>query len=272
MATKLGYIKRTRVKEFANIRSSGLIAANIEEGDQLIDARLTKGGQHIMLSSAHGMAIRFEENVVRPMGRTARGVRGMKLRKGNSVVGMIVLEPESDAELLTMCENGYGKRTPATEYKVQGRSGQGIITIKVSDRNGPVVGVLPVRDDDQLMVVTSNGKVIRTKVAGISVMGRNTQGVRIIRTSTDDERVVALERLVDPDDEDDESIDDAENGVAATDADATDGAKADDGENDAAATDADATDEAKSDEAKSDEAKSDDAKADANESSDGSDA
>ncbi len=217
MATKNGYVKRTRVKEFANIRSSGLIAANIEDGDVLIDAKLTKGGQHILLASAHGMAIRFEENEVRPMGRTARGVRGMKLRGKNRVVGMIVLEPDSDASLLTMCENGFGKRTPAPEYKVQGRSGQGIITIKANSRNGSVVGVIPVREDDQLMVVTSNGKVIRTPVDGITVMGRNTQGVRIIRTSADDERVVALERLVDPDDNDDDKDEEAENDADTSD-------------------------------------------------------
>ncbi len=263
MATKNGYIKRTRVKEFANIRSSGLIAANIEDGDVLIDAKLTVGGQHIMLASADGLAIRFEESEVRPMGRTARGVRGIKLRSKSHVVGMIVLAPDSDASLLTMCENGYGKRTPATDYKVQGRSGQGIITIKVTDRNGPVVGVLPVRDDDQLMVVTSNGKVIRTRVDGISVMGRNTQGVTIIRTSTDDERVVALERLVDPDDDDDDpDAENADGDGTTTDGDSdADTSKSDDGEQAKADADDPSSDdtEAKADEAKTDEADKGDA-------------
>jgi DNA gyrase subunit A len=201
MTSAQGYIKRTKLDEFGNIRSTGIIAATIEEDDQLIDARLTNGQQHIMLTSARGMAIRFEEADVRPMGRTARGVRGMDLRTGDHVVGMTILTPESNAAILTMCAQGYGKRTAASDYKVQNRGGLGIITIKVSGRNGPVVGSLAVEPDDQIMVVTNRGKVIRTRVAGISEVGRNTQGVRVIRTG-EDERVVAIERLVDQDDED----------------------------------------------------------------------
>ena len=146
------------------------------------------------------MAIRFDENDVRPMGRTARGVRGLKLGSDDALVSMTVLYPESEGWLLTMCSNGYGKRTPASEYRSQNRAGKGLITIKVTKRNGPVVATLLVRDEDQIMVVTSGGKVIRTPVAGVSQMSRNTQGVRVIRTSKN-ERVVAIERLVDPDDE-----------------------------------------------------------------------
>ena len=199
MISAQGYIKRTKLDEFSNIRSTGIIAATIEEDDQLIDARLTNGKRHIMLTSARGMAIRFEEGDVRPMGRTARGVRGMDLRTGDHVVGMTVLDADTDAAILTMCAQGYGKRTPAEDYKVQNRGGKGIITIKVSNRNGPVVGSLAVQTDDQIMLVTSKGKVIRTRVAEISTVGRNTQGVRVIRTG-EDERVVAIERLVDQDD------------------------------------------------------------------------
>jgi DNA gyrase subunit A len=199
MISAQGYIKRTKLDEFSNIRSTGIIAATIEEDDQLIDARLTNGSRHIMLTSARGMAIRFEEGDVRPMGRTARGVRGMDLREGDSVVGMTVLDPDSDAAILTMCAHGYGKRTAASDYKVQNRGGLGIITIKVSGRNGPVVGSLAVHTDDQIMLVTNRGKVIRTRVSEISEVGRNTQGVRVIRTG-EDERVVAIERLVDQDD------------------------------------------------------------------------
>ncbi len=200
MCSSQGYIKRTALDEFANIRSTGIIAVTIEDGDQLIDARLTNGQQQVMLTSAQGMSIRFVEDDVRPMGRTARGVRGMELREGDTVVSMTVLEPDSEAAILTMCAKGYGKRTPASDYKVQNRAGLGIITIKVTERNGPVVSSLRVEPDDHIMVVTSRGKVIRTTVASISEIGRNTQGVRIIRVG-EDERVVAIERIVDRDDE-----------------------------------------------------------------------
>ena len=199
MISAQGYIKRTKLDEFSNIRSTGIIAATIEEDDQLIDARLTNGHRHIMLTSARGMAIRFEEKDVRPMGRTARGVRGMDLRTGDQVVGMTVLDADTDAAILTMCAQGYGKRTAAEDYKVQNRGGKGIITIKVNNRNGPVVGSLAVQTDDQIMLVTNRGKVIRTRVSEISAVGRNTMGVRVIRT-VEDERVVAIERLVDQDD------------------------------------------------------------------------
>ncbi|MBL9106601.1 MAG: DNA gyrase subunit A [Myxococcales bacterium] len=204
MCSAQGYIKRTKLDEFSNIRSTGIIAATIEEDDQLIDARLTNGKQHIMLTSSKGMSIRFEEADVRPMGRTARGVRGMDLRTGDAVVGMTILAPDSEAAILTMCAQGYGKRTAASDYKVQNRGGLGIITIKVSSRNGPVVGSLAVEPDDQIMLVTSRGKVIRTRVSEISEVGRNTQGVRVIRTG-EDERVVAIERLVDQDDAEDDA-------------------------------------------------------------------
>ncbi|MBZ5708019.1 DNA gyrase subunit A [Nannocystis pusilla] len=200
MCSQQGYIKRTALDEFANIRSTGIIAVTIEDGDQLIDARLTNGKQQIMLTSAQGMAIRFVEDDVRPMGRTARGVRGQDLREGDAVVSMTVLEPESERSILTMCAKGYGKRTAASDYKVQNRAGLGIITIKVTERNGPVVGTLVVDPDDHVMVVTSRGKVIRTTAASISEIGRNTQGVRIIRTG-EDERVVAIERIVDREEE-----------------------------------------------------------------------
>jgi DNA gyrase subunit A len=194
LSTKLGYVKRTGIKEFANIRSSGLIAATIAEGDQMIGASLTDGNQHIMMVSQNGMAIRFEEDNVRPMGRSARGVKGMSLREGDEVVAMRVVHPESERKLLTVCEKGYGKRTPLTEYRTQSRSGLGLITIKVTDRNGKVVGALETDDSDQLMVVTESGKVVRTPVDGISIQGRSTQGVRIIRIGSDD-RVVGLEKI-----------------------------------------------------------------------------
>jgi DNA gyrase subunit A len=202
-ATARGYIKRTKLSEFANIRTTGLIAVSIDEDDRLISVRFTDGHQHLMLSSANGMAIRFDENTARPMGRNARGVRGMGLRDNDHVVGMAGVLPDAEGDVLTLCEKGYGKRTPVSEYRTQSRAGLGLITIKVTDRNGPVVGNVLVSPGDQIIVVTSKGKVIRTPVDGISVLGRNTQGVRIIRMG-ESERVVALARMVETDGDDGE--------------------------------------------------------------------
>jgi DNA gyrase subunit A len=198
LASRQGYIKRTSLAEFENIRTSGLIAATVAEDDTLVDAKLTNGRCDIIMASRNGQAIRFDEAEVRPMGRTARGVRGMGLRDGDAVVNMLVLERETDADVqfLTVCEKGYGKRTPAEEYRPQSRSGLGLKTIKVSTRNGQVVSMIKVRESDQLMVVTSQGKIIRTQVAGISELGRATQGVRLIRLN-DDEVVVGTARLDD---------------------------------------------------------------------------
>ena len=201
-ATARGYVKRTSINEFANIRTTGLIAVSIDEGDKLIAIRFTDGKKHILLSSASGMAIRFDENELRPMGRNARGVRGMSLKDDDQVVSMNSHDPAEDDQwqMLTICANGYGKRTAISDYRSQSRAGKGLITIKVNNRNGPVVGNVMVKDDYQLMLVTDGGKVIRTPVSGVSELGRNTQGVRIIRTD-DDEKVVAIARIVDPDDD-----------------------------------------------------------------------
>src|SRR5690606_31136999 len=158
-ATAKGYIKRTSLSEFANIRATGLIAVSIDEDDRLIGVRFTNGKQHLLLSSANGMAIRFDENQVRPMGRNARGVRGMALRENDHVVAMNTLEADAAWDVLTLCQNGYGKRTPTAEYRTQSRAGLGLITIKVTNRNGPVVGNVLVKPDHQLIVVTSRGKV-----------------------------------------------------------------------------------------------------------------
>ena len=204
LTTKLGYIKRTPIGDFANIRASGLIAATVADDDQIIGAALTDGQQHIMMVSAAGMSIRFEEGDVRPMGRTARGVKGMSLRDGDTVVATRVVNPDSQRALLTLCENGYGKRTALEEYRVQSRSGLGLKTIKVTNRNGPVVGAIEVDESDQLMLVTESGKVIRTRIASISVLGRATQGVRVIRLG-DDDRVVGFEKIADASDDDEES-------------------------------------------------------------------
>jgi len=207
--TAKGYIKRTQLSEFANMRKTGLIAVVIDEDDRLIAVRFTDGKQHIMLSSADGMVIRFDEEAVRAMGRNARGVRGMGLREKDRVVSMSCLPAEDDETLqvLTICANGYGKRTPAAEYRAQSRAGLGLITIKVNERNGEVVENLLVYPDDHIIVITSDGKVIRTTVDGISVLGRNTQGVRLMRMGKG-ERVVAAARMIDDGDkgEDDASV------------------------------------------------------------------
>jgi DNA gyrase subunit A len=203
--TAKGYIKRTQLSEFANMRKTGLIAVSIDEDDRLIGVRFTDGKQHIMLSSADGMVIRFDEAEVRAMGRNARGVRGMGLREQDRVVAMSCLSAQDDEALqvLTICANGYGKRTPASEYRPQSRAGLGLITIKVNERNGEVVENLLVHPDDHIIVITSDGKVIRTPVDGISVLGRNTQGVRIIRMGKG-ERVVAAARMLDDGDKRDD--------------------------------------------------------------------
>jgi len=258
LASEQGYIKRTSLTEFQNIRTTGLIAATVAEGDTLIDAKLTNGHCDIIMASRAGQAIRFDESGVRPMGRTARGVRGMALRDGDAVVNIMVLDRDSEDEvqLLTVCEKGYGKRTASEEYRIQSRSGLGIKTIKVSERNGKVVSVTKVRESDQLMVVTSEGKLIRTPVAGISEQGRATQGVRLIRLN-DEEVVVGVARIDDPSDVDDELLDgevqappDADDDGAETQGDDTDGDDSDaaadpsgDDGDDAGADDSDTSDD-----------------------------
>ena len=185
MATRLGQIKKTSLDAFGNIRVSGIIALTIADDDDLVSVRITEGASDILLGTRNGWAIRFREENVRPMGRTARGVRGIRLRQGSAdadeVVGMAVIPREEPATLLTVCEKGYGKRTPTSDYPTKNRGGKGVITIKTTERNGKVVGLRLVTDDDDLMLITDGGKLIRMPVAGIPTIGRNTQGVRLIR-------------------------------------------------------------------------------------------
>ncbi|HEX3903991.1 MAG TPA: DNA gyrase subunit A [Polyangia bacterium] len=198
MATRTGYIKKTSLDAFANIRSSGIIALTIPDDDDLVAVRITEGTGDILIGTRNGWAIRFREENVRPMGRTARGVRGIRLRVGDSdkdqVVGMSVIPREEPATLLTVCERGYGKRTPTSDYPTKNRGGKGVITIKTTERNGKVVSLRLVSDDDDLMLITDGGKLIRMPVDGIPTIGRNTQGVRLIRLETE-EKVVAMERM-----------------------------------------------------------------------------
>ena len=196
--TRKGVVKKTDLSAFSNVRSAGIIALGIEDGDSLVAVRITDGSKDILLSTAQGMSIRFPESEVRSMGRTAFGVKGITLEKDDEVVGADLVEPQTT--ILTVTENGYGKRTEESEYRVQGRGGKGIIDIKTTDRNGLVVGAVPVRDRDQIMLVTSAGMLIRMKVGDISVIGRNTQGVRLITLESAGETVTGLSRL--PEDED----------------------------------------------------------------------
>ncbi len=202
--TKRGVVKRTDLSAFENVRSSGIIALGIDEGDELVAVMITDGSKDILLSTASGMSIRFPETEVRSMGRQAYGVKGITLEDGDEVVGADVVE--ADTAILTVTENGYGKRTQETEYRQQGRGGKGIIDIKTTERNGKVVGLLQVKESDEVMLVTNGGMLIRMRVKEISVIGRNTQGVRLIALENDQEKVMAISKLP----ESDESEENAE--------------------------------------------------------------
>ena len=188
MATRKGVVKKTRLSAYSHPRRGGIRAINIDKGDELIDAAVTDGNHDIVLAKKLGKAIRFRESDVREMGRTARGVRGTRLEKGDEVVGMVVAVGEQGT-VLSVTENGYGKRTSVSDYRIIKRGGQGVISIKANKRNGKVVAVRIVNEPDEVMIMTSKGVMIRLPVKGISVIGRNTQGVRIIRLGKDD-RVV----------------------------------------------------------------------------------
>lgn len=196
MATVRGIIKKTDLMEFSNPRAAGLIALTIDDGDQLMHIGLTDGNREILMITRAGMSIRFPETDVRPMGRAARGVRAITLkREADAVVGMVIVD-ETLPDLLTICDNGYGKRSATTEYRVQARGGVGIIDCKVTEKNGMVAGVAVVGKDDEVMVVTNRGMMIRVPVAQISLLGRNTQGVRII-TMNEGETVASVARIAD---------------------------------------------------------------------------
>ncbi len=178
MATRSGLVKKTELMAFSRPRAGGIIAMGMQEDDELIAARITDGTWNVFLGSAGGQSIRFHESDVRSMGRVAKGVRGMRLEKGDRLIGMEVLS--HGQTLFTVTENGFGKRTAIDEYPLRRRGGKGVITIKTSERNGRVVGLLLVGDDDELMLMTNAGKLIRMPVSGISVISRNTQGVKLM--------------------------------------------------------------------------------------------
>jgi DNA gyrase subunit A len=195
MGTKKGIIKKTELSAFSNPRQGGIIALGLEGGDRLIGAQLTDGQREILLGTRQGITIRFKEEEVRPMGRTAYGVKGITLEEGNEVIGMETITPDSTTSILTVTEGGYGKRTPVGEYRIQGRGGKGIISVKTTERNGLAVGFLQVRDGDEIMLIAAQGKVLRCKVEDIREIGRNTQGVRILDLDGEGDRVVGVARL-----------------------------------------------------------------------------
>jgi len=196
LATRKGVIKKTELASFSNPRPGGIIALGVEEDDALIDAMQTTGADQLLLSSRGGMAIRFDETDVRPMGRTAYGVKGIDLDEGDTVVSLEVVREAG--RVLTVCENGFGKCTPIEEYRIQGRGGKGIINIKTEGRNGAVIGVKFMAGDEGVMLITGKGMIIRTRSTEISTMGRNTQGVRLIQTD-DGDQLVSIARLAEKD-------------------------------------------------------------------------
>ncbi len=198
MATSCGTVKKTPLTQFSRPRANGIIAIDLRGDDRLVNVAITDGQAEVLLVASHGKSIRFREDDVRPMGRGAAGVRGIKLPAGHEVIALAIL---SEGLVLTATETGYGKRTPVEDFPVQGRGGQGVIAIQTTDRNGRTVGALQVADVDEVMLISSNGTLVRTGVDDISIMGRNTQGVRLIRVEQG-QRLVGLARIEAIDDED----------------------------------------------------------------------
>jgi DNA gyrase subunit A len=191
MATSFGTVKKTSLALFSRPRASGIIAVDLDPGDKLVGVAITDGTKDILLFTTGGKAIRFSEDEVRPMGREAAGVRGVRLSEDQRVNALIVAE---QGFILTASENGFGKLTPLEEYPRHGRGGQGVIALQVTDRNGRMVGALQVSKDDEVMLMSQSGTLVRTPVADISVVGRNTQGVRLIRLEEGDQ-LSGLERI-----------------------------------------------------------------------------
>ena len=206
-ATAKGTVKKTPLSDFSNPRKAGIIAINLDEGDFLIGVALTDGKHDVMLFSDAGKAVRFDEDVVRSMGRASRGVRGMRLAEGQQVIALLVAEDETQT-VLTATENGYGKRTPIAEYTRHGRGTQGMIAIQTSERNGKVVAATLVRTDDEIMLIGTNGVLIRTRVKEIREMSRATQGVTLINLGKG-EKLASLSRIAETED----TLVDVEEGV-----------------------------------------------------------
>ena len=219
MGTRNGTVKKTPLADFSRPRANGIIALDLVEGDKLVGVRLTDGQQDVMMFTNAGKSIRFHESDVRPMGRVARGVRGIRLGEGQQVISLAVFDPAVDCAVLTATEHGYGKRTPLSEYPVQNRGGQGVIAIQTSERNGKVVGATLVGEQDEVMLITNGGLLVRTPAEGISTVGRNTQGVTLIRLGKN-ETLVEVERIENlGDDETEEQADSGEEPAGSDNAD-----------------------------------------------------
>jgi DNA gyrase subunit A len=202
MCTRKGTIKKTPLDGFSNPRKGGIIAIGLEDGDVLIDVKHTDGKSQVIIAARGGLAIRFKENEVRTIGRAGKGVRGMNLQKDDEVVGMEAVG--SKDVILAACENGYGKRTDVDAYRLQSRGGKGVINIKTTDRNGPVVGIKKANDDDELMLMTAKGITIRLPVKDVSIIGRNAQGVRLVRLEEGD-KLAAIATVVKEEGSEDEA-------------------------------------------------------------------
>jgi DNA gyrase subunit A len=224
MATSRGTVKKTPLSDFSNPRKAGIIAVDLDEGDFLIGAELTDGKHDVMLFSDSGKAVRFDENDVRPMGRNARGVRGMMLEEGQQVIAMLVSGDETQT-VLTATQNGFGKRTPITEYTRHGRGTKGMIAIQTSARNGKVVGAVLANATDEIMLITTGGVLVRTRVAEIREMGRATQGVTLISVD-DGSELSGVRRVVESDVDDDVDVVDADQSPKADPASSTPDASA----------------------------------------------
>lgn len=194
-ATKFGVVKKSELSEYKNMRQNGLKAIKIVDGDEVLSVRVSDGKKDVLLASSSGKSIRFFEEECRTLGRVSQGVKGMNIDEGDYVIGMELIDDNS--QILTVTSNGYGKRSAAEEYRKQSRGGKGILAMKLTEKTGEIMGILPVTDKDDLMIITDKGQVIRTKISGISLIGRNTQGVRLINVKPD-EKVVAVEKIVDP--------------------------------------------------------------------------
>ncbi|MFH1380388.1 MAG: DNA gyrase C-terminal beta-propeller domain-containing protein, partial [bacterium] len=203
MATKKGLVKKTPLEAYSNPRRGGIIAIGIGEGDMLMSVKLTDGKQEMLLASKSGLAIRFKEENIREIGRSGKGVRGIRLGKDDEVVGMEVVGPQDS--ILTATENGYGKRTKIDEYRIQSRGGKGVINIKTTKRNGQVIGIRRVKEDDDLMLMTIHGQIIRQPIKNISHIGRNTQGVRLVSLNEGD-KLAAIAYIVKEEQLDEEEL------------------------------------------------------------------
>lgn len=197
-ATKQGIVKKSELSEYKNMRQNGLKAIKVVDGDEVLGVRITDGNKDVLLASSAGKSIRFHEDECRAQGRVSQGVKGISLDEGEEVIGMEIIDDKS--EILTVTSRGYGKRSAAEEYRKQSRGGKGILAMKLTEKTGDIMGILPVSDKEDLMIITDKGQVIRTKISGISLLGRNTQGVRLINVKPD-EKVVAVEKMAESEDD-----------------------------------------------------------------------